>query len=210
MQRFKIFIVIIFFTLLLPNISAQEDQTNNENWFKSRFDQRIYLGFYDSFGDEKANILQAGYDAALKLIYITPAWYLMDCSLGMDILMVRDQIEKESSDMIGHVRHTDNRLIPGFEFNWGVRLYFPPIPKIKTSFYFEGQLITLVIYTKPYPDTGTYVNIGTHVGFGFKFFINDFLNGYTTIKLFSHTSNGQPEETNPALDFVGIIFGLQF
>jgi hypothetical protein len=210
MQKAKYFIVILFFTLSLPNLSAQESQTTNENWLKQRFDQRIYLGFYDSFGEEKANVLQAGYEAVLNLLYITPVWSLMDVSLGMDILMVRDQIETESHDRFGHIRHTDNRFIPGFEFNWGVRLYSPPIPRIKTSFYLEGQLITLVIYTQPYPDSGTHVNIGTHVGFGFKFPINELLNCYTTIRLFSHTSNGQPEETNPALDFVGIIFGLQF
>jgi hypothetical protein len=210
MRKAKYFMVTLFFIVSLPYLSAQESQTNNENWFKKRFDQRIYLGFYDSFGQEKANVLQTGYEAVLNLLYITPAWSLIDVSLGMDVLMVRDQIEKESYDNFGQPRSTENRLIPGFEFNWGVRLYFPPIPKIKTSFYLEGQLITLVVYTQPYPDSGTHINIGTHVGFGFKFHINDLLNGYTTIRIFSHTSNGQPEETNPALDFVGIIFGLQF
>ena len=207
--RLKIIIVLLV-VLVLPGITAQENQAADENWFKRHFDQRIYLGFYDSFGDEKANVLQAGYDAVLNLINITPTWNLLDFSLGVDVLFVRDQINKETKDNFGHIRHTSNRLIPGFEFNWCCRLYLFPIPKIRTSIFVEGLGITLVVYTKPYPDTGTRVNIGTHLGFGMKFQINDTLNAYTTIRVFSHTSNGQAEETNPALDMVGIILGLQF
>jgi hypothetical protein len=192
------------------NIVAQEIQTNSENWFQKHFEQRIYLGFYDSFGDEKANVLQVGYDAVLNLLNLTPTWHLLDFSIGLDALFVRDQIDKEVKDNFGHIRKTDNRLIPGFELNWGIRLYFLPIPKIKTSLYFEAVPITLVIYTKPYPDTGTNVNVGTHIGFGIKSQINDTVEGYATLRIFSHTSNGQPEATNPALDMVGLIVGLQF
>ena len=65
-------------------------------------------------------------------------------------------------------------------------------------------------YTKPYPDGGTNINIGTHVGFGMKSQINDYLNGFATFRIFSHTSNGQAEETNPALDMVGLVLGIQF
>lgn len=208
-MRLKI-IVFLLFIPVLPSIAAQENQLNNENWFKRNFDQRIYLGFYDSFGDEKANILQAGYDAVLNLINITPAWHLFDFSLGVDILLVRDQIEKETKDNFGHVRHTDNRFIVGFELNWCVRLYFLPIPRIKTTVFAEGLGMTLVVYTKPYPDTGTHVNVGTHLGLGMNFQINNTLSGYATARFFFHTSNGQAEKTNPALDAAGLIIGLQF
>jgi len=205
-----IIITILLFTLAVPGIIAQESQTENGNWFMRHFDQRIYSGFYSSFGDEKANILQAGYDAVFNLIDITPAWSLLDFSLGMDVLFVRDQIQKETKDNFGHIRHTDNRMIFGFEFNWCARLYFLQIPKIRTSIFVEGLGMTLVVYTKPYPGGGTHVNIGTHLGLGMKFRINDVLNAYTTIRLFSHTSNGQAEATNPALDMAGLIVGLQF
>jgi hypothetical protein len=206
----KIASVIVLLLLASSYIVAQETQANNENWFKRHFEQRIYLGFYDSFGDEKANLLQAGYDAVLNFVNITPTWNLFDFSIGLDALLVRDQINKETVDNFGHIRQTENRLIPGFELNWGLRLYFPPFPKIRTSLYLEAVPITLVIYTKPYPDTGTHINVGTHIGFGIKSQINNALNGYATLRIFSHTSNGQPEVTNPALDMVGLIVGLQF
>ena len=203
-------IVFALFLLVSSRILSQENQTNTGNWFQRHFSQRIYLGFYDSFGDEKANVLQAGYDAVLDFINITPTWHLLDFCVGLDALFVRDQINKETKDNSGHIRHTDNRFIPGFELNWGIRLYFLPISKIKTSLYLEAAPMTLVIYTKPYPDTGTNVNIGTHIGFGMKTQINDSLKGYATIRLFSHTSNGKPEIANPALDMAGFIVGLQF
>jgi hypothetical protein len=206
----KIIGFITFVLLSSSSIVAQENKNINENWFLRHFEQRIYLGFYDSFGDEKTNVLQAGYDAVLNLIEITPSWYLFDFCLGLDALFVRDQINTKSSSWYGEPRTTENRLIPAFELNWGVRLHFLPITKIKTTLYLEAVPITLFIYTQPYPDSGTYVNIGTHFGFGFKSKINDVLNIYATLRIFSHTSNGQPEESNPSLDMVGLIVGLQF
>ena len=206
-----IFIISLLFVLLFSNnVSAQENQKYNESWFEKNFEQRIYLGFYDSFGDEKANVLQAGYDVVINLINIRPTWNLFDFSLGLNALVVRDQVEKETVDNFGHIRQTDNRLIPAFELNWGARLHFLPIPKIKSSLYFEAVPMSLVVYAKPYPDTGTRVNVGTHLGLGMKYSINDKLKGYTTMRFFSHTSNGKPEVNNPALDAVGIIMGIQF
>jgi hypothetical protein len=194
--------------MIIPNIYSQENDT--KNWFQKNFTQRIYLGINVSFGDEKAIVLQAGYDAVLNLINITPEWHLSEFSLGLDVLAVRDQISKETPDNFGHIRSTDNRFIPGLELNWGGRLYSPPIPNIKTSIYLEAVPITFVYYAKPYPDSGTNINIGTHFGLGFKYQVNEKLDGFTTLRFFSHTSNGQAEETNPAWDAVGIIMGIQF
>jgi hypothetical protein len=210
-KMYKIVITALLFVLLLPNkVTAQENQKDKKNWLKRHFEQRIYLGYYDSFGDEKANVLQAGYDAVLNLINIKPTWHLLDFCLGLDVLLVRDQIKKEVVDNFGHIRTTDNRLIPAFELNWGVRLHFLPISKIKTTLYLEAVPMSLVVYAKPYPDNGTYVNVGTHLGLGMKYSINDKLKAYTTIRWFSHTSNGTPEVNNPALDMVGLVMGLQF
>ena len=200
-------VVLLLFVLLLPANGIAQD---NKNWFKRNFEQRIYFGFYDSFGDEKANVVQAGYDAVLNFINIKPDWNLIDFCLGLDVLCVRDQIKKNVVDNFGNPRTTDNRLIPALELNWGVRLHFLPVPKIKTSLYFETVPMSLVVYAKPYPDNGTRVNVGTHLGLGMKYSINDKLKGYTTVRFFSHTSNGKPEENNPALDMVGLVMGLQF
>lgn len=201
-------ILFIMLGMIIPNIYSQEN--DNKNWFQRNFTQRIYLGINVSFGDEKAIVLQAGYDAVLNLINITPEWHLFEFSLGLDVLAVRDQISKETPDNFGHIRSTDNRFIPGLELNWGARLYSPPIPNIKTSIYLEAVPITFVYYVKPYPDLGTNINIGTHLGLGFKYQVNEKLDGFTTLRFFSHTSNGQTEETNPAWDAVGIITGIQF
>jgi hypothetical protein len=198
--------IIVLLLLTVSNILAQENQTVNENWFKRHFEQRIYLGLYDSFGEEKANVVQAGYDAVLNLINIKPEWYLLDFCLGLDVLFVRDYTDTEIVDYFG--RH--HRLIPAFELNWGVRLYFLQIPKIKTSFYLEAVPVTLVVYTQPYPDSGTHVNMGTHIGFGLKSQVNDTLNVFATLRILSHTSNGQAEINNPGLDMVGLIVGIQF
>jgi hypothetical protein len=189
---------------------AQEAQKESESLFKKKFEQRMYLGFYNSYGEEKADVLQAGYDAAIKLVNITSEWNLFDFCLGLDVLFVRDQVDKETVDNFGHPRTTDLRLIPAIELNWGGRLYFLYVAKIKTSLYLEAVPMSLVAYAKPYPDTGTRINIGTHLGLGMKYQINDKLKGYATVRFFSHTSNGKPEANNPALDMAGLIVGLQF
>jgi len=203
-------LILLFIVFVITNAYPQENEIDQENWFQRHFEQRLYLGFYDSFGDEKSNVTQIGYDAVLKLINITPIWNLIDFNLGLNVLFIRDQINKENVDNFGHVRKTENRLIPGFEVNWGIKLYFLTIPKIKTSLYLDAAPITLVLYTQSYPELGTHFNVGTHVGFGIKSKINDVLKGYATLRIFSHISNGKPEEINPALDMVGLIVGLQF
>jgi hypothetical protein len=207
-KQIKIIVEILLFSTLSHNVIAQENQKDNENWFKKNFEQRIYFGFYNSFGNEKAGVVQAGYDAVLNFINIMPDWNLLDFCLGVDALFVRDQIEKE----VTHEGEWSvaNRFIPALELNCLLRLHFLPIPKIKTSLYVEAAPKTFVVYAKPYPDGGTRVNIGTHLGLGMKYSINDHVKGYTTIRLFSHTSNGKPEAENPCLDMVGVIMGLQF
>jgi hypothetical protein len=68
--------------------------------------------------------------------------------------------------------------------------------------------MSLVVYSREFPETGTHVNIGTNVGLGMEYPINNY-KAYTTLKWF-HTSNGDTYENNPALNTVGIIMGLQF
>ncbi|MDR2963758.1 MAG: acyloxyacyl hydrolase [Bacteroidales bacterium] len=205
MQKILITALFLFVGATLYAQTAPE-----KSWFAQRFNQRIQIGLYDSFGDEKANVTQAGYDAVLNLIPLKPAWYLLDVSVGAAALFVRDQIQTNTESWYGEARTTENRLIPAFELNWAVRLHVLSISRIRTSLYAEAAPMTLVVYAKPYPTGGTRVNIGTHVGFGFKSYINDELALFSTVRVFSHTSNGQPEATNPSLDMVGIVVGFQF
>jgi len=104
LQELNIKLMVLIFVMVMPRAFAQEDKT--ENWFQQHFEQRIYAGLYDSFGDEKANVIQAGYDAVLNLMGIKPSWYLFDFCLGLDVLFVRDQIDKQSSSWYGQARTT--------------------------------------------------------------------------------------------------------
>jgi hypothetical protein len=203
-------LILLFFFAAITNVFGQDKNNDSENWLQEHFEQRMYLGTYDSFGDEKATVVQAGYDAVLNLINISPTWNLVDFSLGLDFLLVRDQIEKDNIDNNGYLNSRENRLIPALELNWGARLYFLSLSKIKTSLYFDAAPITFVVYAKPYPNSGTNINIGTHLGFGIKSQVNDALNVFATVRFFSHTSNGKPEENNPALDMTGLVLGVQF
>jgi hypothetical protein len=122
--------------------------------------------------------------------------------------MAFDQVNNSEKDNFGNIRPINARITPGFELNWSLRLYIIPIPQINSRIFLEGLGISLIIYTREYPDNGTFVNIGSHVGLGIEYPINNF-KAYTTLRLF-HSSNGKPYENNPALNAVGIITGIQF
>ena len=65
LYRVQILLLLVF---VVTNVYTQENEIDHKNWFQRHFEQRLYLGFYDSLGDEKANVAQVGYDAVLKLI----------------------------------------------------------------------------------------------------------------------------------------------
>jgi hypothetical protein len=48
--------------------------------------------------------------------------------------------------------------------NWGVRLFIIPIPKINSRIYIEGCGMSLVVYSRKFPETETHLNIGTSLG----------------------------------------------
>jgi hypothetical protein len=141
----------------------------------------------------------------------------LDFSIGLNILMAFDQVNEPEEDNFGNIRPNHSRITPGFELNWCIRLFVIPIPQINSRIYIEGMGITLVVYTRKFPDistttgkaTGSIVNIGSHVGIGMEYQIKENLKGYTTVRLF-HASNGKKYVDNPALNAVGIIMGLQF
>jgi hypothetical protein len=191
--------------VLASSAIAQDTLTNKkENYFKRNSYQRIHLGKFESYFNDNIGILTAGYDYGLKFFKVKPDFNLIDFGFGANIIMAFDERPDSSLARPNYVR-----IVPGFELNWSLRLYFLRIQSIKTRLFIEGEGMTFVYYTKPYPDNGTNINIGSHVGMGMDFQINDALRGYTSLRLF-HTSNGKNYENNPALNAIGILVGLQF
>ncbi len=213
----KILIVLLLFMAPFGAFAQEADNNISESWFKRHFEQRIYFGYYGSYYNDNIQMLQGGYEAVLKLIDITPKYNLIDFSIGTNVLMAFDQVNEPKEDNFGNMRPDHSRITPGFELNWCARLFILPISKINARLYLEGLGMSLIVYTRKFPDintgngraTGTVVNIGSHVGMGMEYRINDDLKGYISLRLF-HASNGKKYESNPALDAVGIIMGVQF
>ena len=199
---------ILFLVFLLSVINGYSQDNNEENFFQRHFSNRIYLGHYSSYFDDNIQLLQGGYDAVLRLINITPNFNLMDVGIGLNGLLAFDMVNEVQKDNFGNERPKNGRMTMGFELNWNVRIYIIPIQKINSRIFIDGCGMSLVVYSREFPETGTHVNIGTNVGLGMEYLINNY-KGYTILKWF-HTSNGKIYENNPALNTVGIIMGLQF
>jgi hypothetical protein len=197
----KNILLVFIFGIIISNIYSQEN--NPQNYFQRNLNNRIYLGLYSSYFDDDIKLIQTGYDCVLKLININQNFNLIDFGIGLNVLMAFDDNGGSNNG-----RPVNARITPGFELNWSIRLYVLPIPKINSKIFFEGLGMSLIVYTREYPDTGSYVNIGSHVGLGMEYPINNY-KGYTSLRLF-HSSNGKSYENNPALNAVGIIIGIQF
>ena len=202
----KSILFIVFFCVF--SLWAFTQETDEEKFFQRNFNNKIYLGYYSSYFDDNIQVLQCGYEAALKLIHITPAFNLLDFGIGLNGLLAYDMVNRIQKDNFGNERPKNGRMTVGFELNWNVRVYIIPIPKINSRIFAEGCGMSLVIYSRKFPENGTHVNIGTNLGLGIEYPINN-CKAYTVLKWF-HTSNGKPYKNNPALNTVGIITGLQF
>ena len=199
-------LLIIIFVFL--TITAYSQETNDGNFFQRHLNHRIFLGYYNSYFDDNIKLLQGGYEAVLGLIDITPNFNLLDFGIGLNGIFAYDMVNEIQKDNWGHERPKNGRLTFGFELNWTLRIYLIPISKINSRIFIEGCGMSLVIYSREFPETGTHINIGTNIGLGMEYPINNF-KAYTVLKWF-HTSNGDVYENNPALNAVGIVMGLQF
>jgi len=202
----KIALFILLSSFLTINIFSQE--TIENNYLQKNFNNRIHLGYYSSYFDDNIQLLQCGYDAVLKLIYINPQYNLFDFGLGLNGLLAYDMIKEIQKDNLGNERSKNGRMTLGFELNWNIRFYVLPITKINSRIFIEGCGMSLVVYSREFPENGTYVNIGTNLGLGMEYPISK-NKAYTVLKWF-HSSNGKSYENNPALNTVGMVMGLQF
>jgi opacity protein-like surface antigen len=197
-------IIFILLAVFTSSAYAQDSLVNKQNYFKRNSYKRIHIGKFNSYFNDNIGIMTAGFDYGLKFIKIKPDFNLIDFGFGTNIIMAFDEQHDAKK-----ARPDYARIVPGIEVNWSLRLYILRIQSIKTRIFFEGEGMTFVYYTKPYPDNGTNINIGSHVGMGMDFQMNNALKGYTCLSLF-HTSNGKNYENNPALNAIGILMGLQF
>lgn len=138
----------------------------------------------------------------LPLIEVSAGYHLIDFGLGADMLFAFD--DRGGAD---GGRPVTPRITPGGELNWSLRLYAPTTEHLKVRFFLEGLGVTFVAYARKYPDTGTYLNIGSHVGLGAEYPIGD-AEWFAARRLF-HSSNGKAYEHNPALNAIGLLVGVK-
>jgi hypothetical protein len=88
-----------------------------------------------------------------------------------------------------------------------MRIYTPALRK--TRIFLEG-VMSLVTYTKEFPENGTIVNGGWHLGGGIEYNIENATKLFAKI-LWFHTSNNDVygRDKNPSINAVGIAAGIQ-
>jgi len=181
--------MIIFLCLITKMLFSQENTS-------SYFGHRVTIGNFNSFWDDDIGILEAGYDFILNFPFITPKYNLMDFGIGLSSLFAFDKLGNPRMPVFG------------LGVNGSMRLYTPSMRK--TRAFLEG-IMSLVIYTKEFPENGTFVNGGWHLGGGIEYNIEETTKLFAKI-LWFHTSNNDVygRERNPSINAVGIAIGVQF
>jgi len=206
MKLFQKYSTTIFLFLFLASFAKAQvsDKEIIPNYFKENSYKRIHLGRFSTYFGKKIALFTGGFDYGVKLIKIKPDFKLIDLSLGSNFILAFDGMYNSS-----RARPNYTRIVPGIELNWNLRLYFLRIQSINTQLYLEGLGMTFVYYAIPYPDKGTKINIGSHVGIGMDYQINSKLRGFKSLRLF-HTSNGKDFDQNPTINAIGVVMGIQF
>jgi len=138
-------------------------------------DGRFILDTNDnSYTADNIGIMEPMYDFIINFPYITPNYNILDFGLGLSGIM--------AFDGNGNVR------IPvfGFGLNGSVRIYTPPIKKIRL---FAEGIMSLVTYTKNFPENGTKVNGGWHIGGGIEYKFEDNTKIFTSVAWFHNSNN---------------------
>ena len=180
-------LLLLFIIGYSPLFSQEKNKILN-------FGHKLTIGNYNSYTNDNIGIIEAGYDFVLNFPYLNENYNLMDYGIGLSGLFAFDGTENLRSPVLG------------LGVNGGMRLFSQYF--WKTRVFLEG-IMSLVIYSKEYPENGTIVNGGWHLGGGLEYSINGDTNIFMAIRWF-HTSNNDiyGRDRNPSINAVGIGIGL--
>jgi hypothetical protein len=180
--------IIILLCLVNTSLDSQENKL-------SYFGHRVTIGNYNSFWEEDIGIIETGYDFIINFPYITSEYNILDFGIGISGLFAFDKLGNPRQPVLG------------LGLNGSMRTYTPALRK--TRIFLEG-VMSLVAYTKEFPENGTNMNGGWHLGGGIEYNIDDAAKLFAKI-LWFHTSNNDicGRERNPSLNAVGIAAGVQ-
>jgi len=183
----------IVFLLFLIGFSPLNSQENKK---LLDFGHRITIGHYDSYTNDNIGIAEAGYDFILNFPYIKPNYNLMDLGIGLSGLF--------AFDSMGNIREP----VLGLGVNGSMRVYTPSLRQIQM---FLEAVMSLVLYSKDYPENGTMLNGGWHLGGGLEYDLENNSKLFAAIKWF-HTSNNDiyGRERNPSINALGLGLGVCF
>jgi hypothetical protein len=184
----SILFILIFVCLCNLSINSQENNS-------SCFGHRITIGNYNSFWEDDIGILEAGYDFIFNVLYITPEYNLLDFGIGLSGLFAFDKLGNPRQPVLG------------LGLNGSMRIYTPALRKARI--FLEG-VMSLVTYTRGFPQNGTILNGGWHLGGGIEYNIESTTKIFAKI-LWFHTSNNDVygRKRNPSLNAVGFAAGIQ-
>jgi hypothetical protein len=137
-------------------------------------------------------VIETGYD----FIWNFPTfknYQLMDLGIGLSGLFIFDDTGSPRTPVMG------------LGINGNMRIYTPAIRK---SRLFLDGIMGLVLYSKNYPENGTKLNGGWHLGGGFEYSLEKNTKLFASIRWF-HTSNNDVygRNRNPSVNALGI--GIQ-
>jgi hypothetical protein len=185
----KLYIIII----LTINASLAFTQEDNKI---IGFDHRITLGTYYSYTEDNIGIMEPMYDFVMNFPYISPNYNLLDFGIGFSVIM--------AFDGKGNVRLP----VFGLSLNGSIRIYTPSVRKVRL--FLEG-IMSLVLYARDYPENGTNINGGWHIGSGIEYKLEDTTKIFAIINWFHNSNNDvYGRERNPAINAIGFGTGIQF
>ena len=176
----------MFLTIGFSSLYSQENKCLD-------YGHSMSIGNYNSYTNN-IGVIEAGYD----FIWNFPTfkdYQLMDIGVGLSGLFVFDD------------KGSPRTPILGLGVNGSMRIYTPSIRK---SRLFLDGIISLVLYSKNYPENGTKQNGEWHLGGGFEYLLEKHTKLFASIRWF-HTSNNDVygRERNPSVNALGIAIGIQ-